>query len=54
MIYLFVYVTRAHTDVFQPGAMSWAFLEAMKSHGDPTYKEVSHSRSCSMGLAKIS
>ncbi|KAI4851298.1 hypothetical protein E4T44_02216 [Aureobasidium sp. EXF-8845] len=24
------------------GAMSWAFLEAMKSHGDPTYKEALH------------
>lgn len=28
--------------VYNPGAMSWAFLEAMKSHGDPTYKEAGH------------
>jgi hypothetical protein len=34
--------------------MSWAFLEAMKSHGDPTYKEVSHGQPRSFDLAKIS
>lgn len=33
--------------------MSWAFLEAMKSNGAPTYKEAGKARQCSFGLTDI-
>jgi len=37
----------------KPGAMSWAFLEAMKSNGAPTYKEAGHARHRSFGSTNI-
>jgi len=37
----------------KPGAMSWAFLEAMKSNGAPTYKEAGNARHRSFGLTNI-
>ncbi|KAH0283545.1 metacaspase, partial [Aureobasidium sp. EXF-3399] len=35
------------------GAMSWAFLETMKSNGAPTYKEAGNLRHYSFGLTNI-
>lgn len=54
MTYSFAYMNGSLSDsVYNPGAMSWAFLEAMKVHGDPTYKEVSHDWYRSSGLTNI-
>lgn len=52
---LFAYMegTPLSNSVCTLGAMSWAFLEAMKVHGDPTYKEASHNWHRSCGLTNI-
>jgi hypothetical protein len=43
MICLFAQMNGTLSDhVSKTGAMSWAFLEAMKSQGNPTYKEAGH------------
>jgi len=38
---------------YKPGAMSWAFLEAMKSNRAPTYKEAGDAPHRSFGLTNI-
>jgi hypothetical protein len=51
MICLIAHMTGAKPySLSKSGAMSWAFLEAMRSHGNPTYKEVSYGRHRSLGL----